>query len=168
MRGVTEKLENTLMQMIEAELTYTQTSDIVNQVVEELDLQANPAMETKEFLEAVDSITELTCRRIGEYKETLTDDILTSHPMFIKMKTELEALVNQPDPDNADEDTEVEPEEVNLEDSQMGESDHLMNIPALDPISKQPLKDPIRNRICNHIYGKASMLALIKTNSKTR
>jgi len=41
-------------------------------------------------------------------------------------------------------------------------------IPITDPITKQPLTDPVRNRICKHIYGKASMLELIKSNPNVR
>ena len=41
-------------------------------------------------------------------------------------------------------------------------------IPITDPITKQPLTDPVRNKICKHIYGKASILALIKSNANFR
>lgn len=41
-------------------------------------------------------------------------------------------------------------------------------IPTTDPITKLPLTDPVRNSICNHIYGKKSILDLIKSNPRIR
>lgn len=41
-------------------------------------------------------------------------------------------------------------------------------IPITDPITKLPLTDPIRNKKCNHIYGKASILEMLKGGKKTR
>jgi len=41
-------------------------------------------------------------------------------------------------------------------------------IPVTDPITKLPLTDPIRNKFCNHVYGKASILAMLQGGNKTR
>jgi len=40
--------------------------------------------------------------------------------------------------------------------------------PTVDPITKLPLTDPVQNKFCKHIYGKAAMLELIAKNSKFR
>ncbi|XP_063705284.1 E3 SUMO-protein ligase NSE2-like [Culicoides brevitarsis] len=36
------------------------------------------------------------------------------------------------------------------------------NIPTVDPLTKCPLENPVKNKICGHIYGKNSMEAAIK------
>lgn len=36
------------------------------------------------------------------------------------------------------------------------------NIPTIDPLTKGPLENPVKNRICGHIYGKLTMEAAIK------
>lgn len=41
-------------------------------------------------------------------------------------------------------------------------------IPTCDPITKGPLLDPIRNKKCGHIYGKASITQMIKASNKLR
>lgn len=37
-----------------------------------------------------------------------------------------------------------------------------------DPISKRPISDPVRNKICKHIYDKQSIMDAIKVNSRLR
>lgn len=41
-------------------------------------------------------------------------------------------------------------------------------IPDIDPITKQKLERPVRNRICNHIYGFNSVQQTIQQNSRLR
>lgn len=38
----------------------------------------------------------------------------------------------------------------------------------IDPITKGPLEDPVRNRNCGHIYGKRSIIESIQMNPRTR
>ena len=38
----------------------------------------------------------------------------------------------------------------------------------IDPISKKPIKVPVLNRRCNHIYDKESILKAIQVNNKLR
>ncbi|XP_055629954.1 E3 SUMO-protein ligase NSE2-like [Toxorhynchites rutilus septentrionalis] len=38
----------------------------------------------------------------------------------------------------------------------------------IDPITKRPLEIPVRNKICNHVYEKSSIEALLKNNPRTR
>lgn len=40
-------------------------------------------------------------------------------------------------------------------------------IPTLDPVTKRLLIDPVKNKICGHIYGKTSILQLI-ANDRAR
>lgn len=42
------------------------------------------------------------------------------------------------------------------------------HIEHIDPITKQPLKNPVRNKHCNHVYGKESVMALLQQNSRLR
>ncbi|CAL8069635.1 unnamed protein product [Orchesella dallaii] len=163
---VIERMESSLLQLVEAELAYAQTNTIVNQVVEELNLEGNHEMETKEFLDSVNSISEISNGRILEYKSTLTEDVLRAHPTFLRMRTHLEALLDAPidEPTTETYNAETETEEVDLDESFSG---HEV-IPELDPISKKPLEDPVRNRHCRHIYGKTAMLELIKKNQRFR
>lgn len=161
---------------------YAQTSSIVNQVVDELALQDNREMDAKQFADSVDSINELANLRLQQYKATLTTDILKGHPKFLQMQHQMEEIRSDgkgvggggggggAGVDNADAETEAE--EVDLDDSMMGdeeddEEEHEV-IPDIDPISKQALKDPVRNKLCRHIYGKAAITQLLKSNQKTR
>lgn len=38
----------------------------------------------------------------------------------------------------------------------------------IDPLTKQPLENPVRNKICNHIYGKDSIVKSLQQNSRLR
>jgi E3 SUMO-protein ligase NSE2 len=38
----------------------------------------------------------------------------------------------------------------------------------IDPISKNPIKDPVRNVICKHVYDKATIEESIKLNNRLR
>lgn len=38
----------------------------------------------------------------------------------------------------------------------------------IDPITKQPLENPVRNRQCGHIYGKESVMESLQINSRLR
>lgn len=38
----------------------------------------------------------------------------------------------------------------------------------IDPISKQPIRFPVKNKRCNHIYDKRSILEAIKINNNLR
>ncbi|CAL8115060.1 unnamed protein product [Orchesella dallaii] len=44
----------------------------------------------------------------------------------------------------------------------------IESIPDMDPLTLDPLKDPVRNRICRHIYGRATMIAAIHKNRSTK
>lgn len=41
-------------------------------------------------------------------------------------------------------------------------------IPVVDPITKGPLLDPVKNKYCGHFYGNDSMLQTLRTNAKFR
>jgi len=41
-------------------------------------------------------------------------------------------------------------------------------IPVTDPLTQTFLVDPIKNKICGHVYGKASVLRLIRHNNRAR
>lgn len=38
----------------------------------------------------------------------------------------------------------------------------------LDPITKRPIENPVRNKNCGHIYGKESMIRSIQLNPRMR
>lgn len=38
----------------------------------------------------------------------------------------------------------------------------------IDPITKQPLENPVRNRQCGHIYGRDSIMQSIQMNRRLR
>lgn len=40
--------------------------------------------------------------------------------------------------------------------------------PKIDPISKNPIRDPVRNVICNHIYDKTTIEESLQMNSRLR
>lgn len=42
------------------------------------------------------------------------------------------------------------------------------NIPTVDPLTKKPLQNPVRNKICKHVYDKMSMLEAIRVNPRVR
>lgn len=41
-------------------------------------------------------------------------------------------------------------------------------ISDIDPITKKPLENPVRNKHCNHIYGYNSVLQLVQQNPRLR
>lgn len=55
-------------------------------------------------------------------------------------------------------------ESVALTEEQLNESQHAY----LDPITKRPIENPVRNKRCNHIYGKNSITELIRQNPRCR
>lgn len=38
----------------------------------------------------------------------------------------------------------------------------------IDPLTKGPLENPVRNRICNHVYGKQTVMLSIQKNPRLR
>lgn len=52
---------------------------------------------------------------------------------------------------------------IDLDSSQSQE-----HIPDIDPITKQKLEHPVRNKHCNHIYGFNSVQQSIQQNSRLR
>ncbi|XP_047986623.1 E3 SUMO-protein ligase NSE2-like [Leguminivora glycinivorella] len=54
----------------------------------------------------------------------------------------------------------------NLEESDLAitESDNRM----IDPITKKPIEDPVRNSLCNHVYERASIMEILKVNRRTK
>lgn len=170
---IAARKEAQLLQLVEAEMVYNQTATILNQVVEELGLQEDAEMEANanDFVASIDKMGELTNRRLAEYRASLTPSILKSHPMYLDFSRQLKTLMagknQQQEVDNADAETEAE--EVELDDSvEMDEGEYQEVIPELDPITKQPLRDPVRNSVCGHIYGKVAMLEILKNNARTR
>lgn len=41
-------------------------------------------------------------------------------------------------------------------------------IADIDPLTKQPLQNPVRNKICNHIYGRDSVMQSLQQNPRLR
>lgn len=52
---------------------------------------------------------------------------------------------------------------MDVDDPQSGEL-----IPDIDPITKAPLENPVRNKHCNHIYGYDSVKQSLQRNSRLR
>lgn len=42
------------------------------------------------------------------------------------------------------------------------------NIQTVDPLTKNPLVHPVRNKLCNHVYEKSSITEAIQMNRRTR
>lgn len=51
-------------------------------------------------------------------------------------------------------------------DLEIDEAENEINF--VDPITKKLIKNPVRNKICNHIYGLESITAYIRTSRKYR
>lgn len=49
----------------------------------------------------------------------------------------------------------------------VGFTEESFTIPT-DPITKNQIKDPVRNRLCNHVYDKSSIMESISMNSRIR
>lgn len=41
-------------------------------------------------------------------------------------------------------------------------------ISDVDPLTKKPLENPVRNALCGHIYGKDSVVESLQTNPRLR
>lgn len=41
-------------------------------------------------------------------------------------------------------------------------------IPMLDPVTRKTLRDPVRNKVCGHIYGKKGIMELLKNSKNIR
>lgn len=48
------------------------------------------------------------------------------------------------------------------------ESQTAHKIVDIDPLTKKPLENPVRNKICNHIYGKDSVVQSLQRNGRLR
>lgn len=47
-------------------------------------------------------------------------------------------------------------------------SQAVHTIVDIDPLTKQPLSNPVRNKICKHIYGKDSVVQALQKNPRLR
>lgn len=57
---------------------------------------------------------------------------------------------------------------INLDDDVESSQRQELPISDIDPITKQPLENPCRNRICGHVYGMNSVAEALQTNSRMR
>ena len=44
-------------------------------------------------------------------------------------------------------------------------SDDELMLPTIDPISKEPMMNPVRNKYCNHVFEEQSVFNYIRTSS---
>lgn len=38
----------------------------------------------------------------------------------------------------------------------------------MDPITKKPIEDPVKNKVCNHVYERSAIMNLIGMKSRVR
>jgi len=107
----------------------------------------------------VDAIYEKEMEKAGK-----TQQRVDNHPMMEAFEAEVKAekkkyMDNYAGDDSAD------------DDDVMGGDDLVMTqmegIP-LDPITKIPIQDPVRNVYCSHVYERSSIMAVIARKKKTR
>lgn len=100
----------------------------------------------------------------------LEDSLNESHPKFkpqnskrftdFVKKAQRLVDVERDDAPQASQDVDMT---IDLDASQIQEL-----IPDIDPITKQKLERPVRNKQCNHIYGFVSVQQSIQQNSRLR
>lgn len=54
---------------------------------------------------------------------------------------------------------------IDIHDDQINSQIH---VPEVDPLTKAPLENPVKNIICGHIYGKISVQRSLEINDKLR
>lgn len=89
-----------------------------------------------------------------------------------ELNTVTEAL-NNPNNDaiisnNASGDDNDGTNNINLDDDAELSQRQEIPISDIDPITKQQLENPCRNRICGHVYGMNSVAEALQTNSRMR
>ncbi|KAG5680859.1 hypothetical protein PVAND_010340 [Polypedilum vanderplanki] len=103
-----------------------------------------------------------------EYKQALKDmkkntPKLLDIERFVKFSNDIDkiAILNSNDEieSQLQANNSIQDEDIQMKESQLIE---------IDPLSKRPIRDPVRNVLCQHIYDRDSIMNAIKMNSKTK
>jgi len=148
---VTQRLQALMMKFVRAEMSYHESGNMINEAAQEF--PDDETLDDKEIFGSCAKILPIAEARMKEYEESLRDNTLKTHPMYVKLLEELQQYGESPDM---------------LEESILADDGGNEHIPVIDPITKTKLTDPVRNSKCKHIYGHAAILQLIKKNSKFR
>lgn len=105
------------------------------------------------------------------YTKALEDHLNGSHPKFkpqtSKRYTDFVKKAQCFIDVERDDATQASSQDVDMTiDLDASQSQEL--IPDVDPLTKQKLERPVRNRICNHIYGFNSVQQSIQQNPRLR
>jgi len=149
---VTQRLQSLMMKFVKAEMSYHQSSNMITECAAE-EFPDDETLDDKEIFASCAKILPIAEARMKDYEDSLTDNTLKAHPMYLKLLEELREYGEPPDM---------------LEESILADDGGNEHIPVIDPITKTKLTDPVRNSKCKHIYGHAAILQLIKKNSKFR
>lgn len=110
------------------------------------------------------NITDAAVKQSARYKAFASE-----------LRTVTNALQNSRNQDAANDDSvagqdghNTSERRINVDDEDGGAGQMNMPIPDIDPLTKRPLENPCRNRLCNHVYGMDSVVEALQTNTRLR
>ncbi|CAG7721370.1 unnamed protein product [Allacma fusca] len=186
-KNMQNRLETSMLSLLKSEQYVKELPTLVTSVVDEFvdNLDNEEEVEEDEspldFFKPLRKINEemmgevsqelfkIFGERVQDFESTLTEDKLKSLPKFLALEKQVSESIQSKVYETAvvgAGDTSLEDwttTEVRYHDPDELSDDELM-LPNIDPITKRPMMNPVRNKFCNHVFEESSIRQYIETN----
>ncbi|CAG7835415.1 unnamed protein product [Allacma fusca] len=161
---VTNRLTQAYKKLIKVGIVYNKCSSIVKEVAKEFeDNDANQA----NILKACDNIEMHSRERVMAFGAEITDDQICKDRLYTELMDTLKDALDEPSRSSA---FDPQPDEMETEVEESGDesevdvdSEATIAIVTKDPLTKKEIKNPVKNKICNHIYDEKTILNYMKS-----
>jgi len=167
-KDILVRMENCAIQVIRSYLTSDKREERITAAVADVEKELSETEDDNLVLTLLERMDKLGQEADDKYIASLTDAVIRHHQLFKNYLKKVNEIVEeamegggdgQAGDGDDDDDDEGEEEE---------EDDDEIDVPTIDPITKGPLENPVKNKKCGHYYGRIAIMELIKSNARSK
>jgi hypothetical protein len=186
-KSMQNRLETSMLSLLKSEQVVmelpTLVTSVVDDFVDNLDNEEEKGVDEAplEFFQPLRQINEVMMGevsqqlfkifndRVQDFEDTLTEDKLKTLPKFIALEKQVSQSIQDKVYDTAAVGAgDACPEDLTITEVRYHDLDDLSDdelmVPNIDPITKRPMMNPVRNKFCNHVFEEGSIQEYIATN----